>query len=521
MHHPPQPWYRPHEQQQPVPDNPYAPGGYTPPEPPPRRRRFGKGPLIATVVALALVAASGWVYALADGRWGGPTAPVADKPAGDGKAPGPSVTPTPSRTPAARTPTPQRVPTSEELNAGREAGDAIAWIADDRTDLPRRSVKLYPLWIVGDAVVQAGYEKVTARRLSDGTEKWSVPLPASVCEVPNNPTPDGKIVVVYKSNRAWNGNRCNQLQMIDLRTGKAGWRKRLTETGSMDGTITVNSAISGGTLAIVQSMKAAAYRVDTGAKLYDIPLENPGKCYPDNLAGGTRLVVSSTCAISVDRGKSYHQLRELDPRTGKVRWRYRTQPGWSVGKMLSVDPVVFTTYHHEKLTDDWRVVALKPGGKLRITIDARPKGFTYCAGAGDSGGNMQLCPGTAVGKDIVFLGGIDRVGGYSLDTGKLVWGVKSSDSTLHPLRADGGPYALVYEAASADRPGGIIRFGPGSADTKKQVLLHPETARAVERRMLAGRLAYANGRIVISPSGVSGNDADHQPRMLSFAPGSP
>ncbi|MFI6422040.1 PQQ-binding-like beta-propeller repeat protein [Streptomyces sp. NPDC050842] len=515
MHHPPQPWYQPHQSQQPVPHNPYAPEGYTPPEPPPRRRRFGKGPLIATVVVLLLLAASGGVYALADGRWGDPAAPVADK------APSPSATPTPSRTPAVATPTPKRIPTSEEINAGRKAGDAAAWIVDDRTDLPRRHIKLYPLWIVGDTVVQAAYEKVTARRLSDGVEVWSVPLPASVCEAPANPTPDGKIVVVYKSNRAWTGNRCNQLQMIDLKTGKAGWRKRLTETGSMDGTITVNSAISGGTLAIVQSMKAAAYRVDTGAKLYDIPLENPGKCYPDNLAGGPRLVVSSTCAISVDRGKSYHQLRELDPRTGKVRWRYRTQPGWSVGKMLSVEPVVFTTYHHEKRTENWRVVALKPGGKLRVTIDARPKGFTYCADAGDSGGNMQQCPGTAVGKDIVFLGGTDRVGGYSLDTGKLVWGVKSSDTTLHPLRTDGGLFALVYEAPSADRPGGILRFGPGSADTKKQVLVHPMTARSVERRMLAGRLAYVNGRIVISPSGVSGNDADHEARMLSFAPGTP
>ncbi|MFE7581245.1 PQQ-binding-like beta-propeller repeat protein [Streptomyces gardneri] len=515
MHHPPQPWYRPHQPQQPVPDNPYAPGGYTPPEPPPRRRRFGKGPLIATVVVLLLVAASGWVYALGDGRWGRSAPPVADK------APSPSATPTPSRTPAVRTPEPQRIPTSEELNVGRAAGDATAWIADDKTDLPRRSVKLYPLWIVGDTVVQAAYEKVTARRLSDGTEAWSVPLPASVCEAPANPTPDGKIVVVYKSDRNWTGNRCNQLQMIDLRTGKAGWHKKLTETGSMDDTIMVNSAVSGGTLAIVQSMRAAAYRVDTGAKLYDIPLENPGRCYPANVAGGPRLVVDSTCAINVDRGKSYHQLRELDPRTGKVRWRYRTQPGWIIGKMLSVDPVVFTTYHHKELTDDWRVQALKPDGKLRVTIDARPKGFAYCADAGDSGGNMQQCPGTAVGKDIVFLGGTDRVGGYSLDTGKLVWGVKASVGTLHPLRPDGGAWALVYEAPTDKEPGKITRFGPGGVDTKKDVLRHPVTARATERRMLAGRLAYANGRIVISPSGVSGNDAMHEARMLSFAPGSP
>ncbi|MGW6391083.1 outer membrane protein assembly factor BamB family protein [Streptomyces sp. NPDC055103] len=515
MHNPPQPWYRPHQPQQPVPHNPYAPEGYTPPEPPPRRGRFGKGPLIATVVVLLLLAGSGWVYTLADGRWGGPTAPVADKAAG------PSATPTPSRTPAVATPAPKRIPTSEEINAGRKAGDATAWIADDRTDLPRRTIKLYDLWIVGDTVVQAAYEKVTARRLSDGAEVWSVSLPASVCEAPHNPTPDGKIVVVYRSNRAWTGNRCNQLQMIDLRTGKAGWHRKLTETGSMDDTIMVNSAISGGTLAIVQSMKAAAYRVDTGAKLYDIPLENPGACYPDNLAGGTRLVLRSTCAISADRATSYHQLREIDPTTGKVSRRYRTQPGWSVGKMLSVDPVVFTVHHHKDITGNWRVVALKPDGKPRVTIDARPKGFTYCADAGDSGGNMQRCAGTAVGNDIVFLGGTDRVGGYSLDTGKLVWGVKSSDSTLHPLRSDGGPFALVYEAASAERPGGVIRFGPGGVDTKKQVLQHPVTARSTERGMLAGRLAYANGRIVITPSSVSGNDATHEARMLSFAPGAP
>ncbi|MET9675429.1 PQQ-binding-like beta-propeller repeat protein [Streptomyces sp. NPDC006482] len=522
MQHPPQPWYRPHTPQQPVPVNPYAPEGYTPQGPPPRHgRRFGKGPVIATVVVLLLLVAGGGVYAVTDGRWGRAAAPVASGTPRPSGTPDPSGTPAPSRTPAVRTPEAKRIPTTEELNAGRGAGDATAWIVDDRTDLPRRTIKLYDPWIVGDTVVQAAYRKVTARRLSDGAEVWSVQLPASVCEAPANPAPDGRIVVVYKSSLAANGNRCNQLQMIDLRTGKAGWHKKLTETGSMDDTIMVNSAVSGGTLAIVQSMRAAAYRIADGAKLYDIPMENPGKCYPDNLAGGPRLVVSSLCAIGVDRMKTYSQLREIDPRTGKVLWRYRTQPGWKAGKMLSVAPVVFTTFHAEEYTDNWRVMALGPGGKLRTTIDARPKEFTYCAGAGDSGGNMQRCPGTMVGGDTVFLGGIDRVGGYSLATGKFLWGVKSSDSTLHPLRPDGGSFALVYEAASVKRPGGIIRFGPGGVETKKEVLRHPATARSTEFAMQAGHLAYVKDRIVITPSGVYGNDDQHEARMLSFAPEAP
>ncbi|MFD3654605.1 PQQ-binding-like beta-propeller repeat protein [Streptomyces sp. NPDC058620] len=512
MSRPPQPWYLPRSPQQPVPGNPYAPDGYTAPGPPPRRRRFGKGPVTATVVALLLLAAGGGGYALNDGGQDRPAVPVAEK------TPHPSGTPTGPRTPVSPTREPKRIATTEEINAGRAPGDATAWIVNDRTDLPGRHIPFYDLWTVGDTVVQAVHKKVTAYRLSDGAEVWSVPLPAPVCETPVNPAPDGKVVLVYQSSQAQSGNRCNQLRMIDLRTGKAGWHKELVETGSGDDTIIVNSAMSGDTFAIVQSMRAAVYRVGDGTKLYDIPMEDPGKCYPDNVAGGTRLLVSSMCAINVDRSKTYSQLREIDPRTGKVLWRFRTRPGWQIGKMLSVDPVVFTTLHNEERTDNWRVVALGPGGKLRTTIDARPKGFTYCADTGESDNNLQNCKGTAVDKGAVYLGGTDRVGGYDLGTGEFVWGVKSQDSTLHPLRADGGAFALVYEAATWNRPGGIIRLGPGGVDTKKRVSQHPESARAPESGMLAGRLAYVNGRIIITPSGVSGRDAPPAPRMLSFAP---
>ncbi|MFJ4338303.1 hypothetical protein [Streptomyces sp. NPDC088915] len=79
----------------------------------------------------------------------------------------------------------------------------------------------------------------------------------------------------------------------------------------------------------------------------------------------------------------------------------------------------------------------------------------------------------------------------------------------------------MYETASLNRPGGITRLGPGSADTKEQVLRHPASARSEEYLMAAGRPAYAKGRIVITPSGVDGDDAQHGPRMLSFAPGRP
>lgn len=319
---------------------------------------------------------------------------------------------------------------------------------------------------------------------------------------------------------AWTGARCNQLQMIDLRTGRAGWRKELTETGSGDGTIMVDSAVSGGTFAIVQSLKAAAYRVADGRKLYDIPMENPGKCYPGRVAGGSRLLVIADCAIT-SLEKAYSQVRELDPATGKVRWRQRTEPGRQVGQVLSVDPVVITTVYKEKSAEDWRVVALGPDGKVSRTIDPRGKGFTHCGDSVDTSGNAQSCREAFVGGGLVLLGGTDRVGAYDLGTGKLVWGVKAEGTSYgyFPLRVGPGRTGFVYQPGTLGAPGRVFRVGPGGADTVKDMLRLPASTARLEFGMgVVGENAYVGDRLVITPAGLSGDDARHEPRMLSFAP---
>ncbi|WSQ44064.1 PQQ-like beta-propeller repeat protein [Streptomyces sp. NBC_01220] len=514
----PGPWYTPQPQQRPVPHNPYAQQGRGQDPPgPPRRGRPGRGP-VATAVAAAvlLLAAVGGAYVLTDGGSGKeqPAPPVAKgtpKPSGASGTSGPGTS---SRSPAGSSPAPERIPTTDEINAGREPGDAKAWIVEDPTDLPRSNILLNDLWIVGDTVVQAVDRRVVAHRLSDGAQVWSLKLPSTVCETPVNPTPDGRVVVVHH-NRA--KSRCDQVQEIDLRTGRAGWHKELTETGSMDGTIIVHSAISGGTLAIVQSMKATAYRISDGAELYDIPMQKTGGCYPDDVAGGPRLLVSYGCAAGSET--PYSRLRGIDPATGRTLWQYRTRPGWKTGKVLSVEPVVLTTLHAERREDDWRVVALGPGGKPSRTIDPRPKGFAYCGDSGDAGQGIQNCPGAVVGNGLVALGGTDRVGAYGLTDGKLVWGVKSdTGGRLHPLRPEASKAVLVYEGAGMSRPGRILRIDPGGADTEKEILRHPASATKPEYEMLSGNLAYTNGRIVITPSMVNGDDAHRSARMISFAP---
>ncbi|MFI0988405.1 outer membrane protein assembly factor BamB family protein [Streptomyces exfoliatus] len=506
-----EPWYRHRPPPWPAPDNPYAPEGYGPPPPRPRRRR---GPVAAVALALLLLAGVG-AYVLGE-RTGADRAGTDD--AGS-KSPAPPTTAPPTAS-ARPTPTPSRIPTTAEIAQRREPGEASAWIVDDRTDLPRRNIPTEDLWIVGDTVVQAVYKRVVAHRLSDGVQVWSIALPTPVCETPVNATPDGKVVIVLQNVEAWTGARCNQLRMIDLRTGKAGWHKRLTETGAGDDTIIVDSAISGGTVAIVQSMKAAAYKVADGKKLYDIPMENPGKCYPRRVAGGSRLLVLADCAITALE-KAYDQVREIDPATGKVRWRHRTEPGRRIGQVLSVAPAVITTAHRETHADDWRVVALAPDGRARRTIDPRGKGFKHCGDSVDTSANAQACREAVVGGGLVLLGGEDRVGAYDLTTGKLVWGVKSEGTSYghFPLRVGTGKTGFVYEVGRLGKPGRVFRVGPGSADSIKDVLKLPASTATVEFGMgVVGENAYVGDRLVLAPAGLSGDDARHEPRMLSFAP---
>ncbi|MFF4853674.1 PQQ-binding-like beta-propeller repeat protein [Streptomyces rubiginosohelvolus] len=528
MPDPQQPWYTPGPPQQPVPGNPYASGGgaqqgfgtpgFGPPTPPPPtpRRRFGRGPVVAAVVALVLVIVAGGVYGLTDWGRDEPTKPVAKK------SPGPSGSASPSGTPAAGAPKLSHIPTTKEVAAARKPGEASAWIADDTTDLPKQSNKVHDLWIVGDTAVQALYRKVTAYRLSDGVEVWSVTLPSAVCETPANPTPDGK-VVVFRHERPDNerGNLCNQMQLIDLKTGKQGWHKKLDEPGDEDSTFIVYSAISGDVLSVARGMVAITYRMSDGSKLYEIPRENKGKCVPDDVAGGaSRLLVSSECMVAVERGKNYGQVRELDPRTGKVLWRYRMKTGWRFGGLISMDPVVFTIYNDKDIVSDWRITVLDPKGKHRVTFDARDKGFEQCAGTG-AGGDIQPCWGASVDKGLIMLGGQNQAGAYDVKTGKFLWGIKDNRlRTLYALRAEGGTSMRIYEAAGPSTPGRTFLMGPRGAGTETEVVKHPAATAPWEYEMFSGHTAYVDGRLVLTPTSVSG-DENHKPvreaRMLSFA----
>lgn len=186
--------------------------------------------------------------------------------------------------------------------------------------------------------------------------------------------------------------------------------------------------------------------------------------------------------------------------------------------MISVDPVVYTSIDNERLTDDWRIVALGPRGELRRTIDPRPKGFEHCPYVG-IGAGLQPCPGILVAHGLVHVGGTDRVGAYDLATGKLAWGVQNHDSRiLTPIGAPSASGTLVHESATISRPGRTFVLDRAGANKEKVLLKHPAAAVEAEYSTLTGRILHVGGRIVAMPSIVSGDDDRRQPRLVSFAP---
>ncbi|WP_078964998.1 outer membrane protein assembly factor BamB family protein [Streptomyces aureocirculatus] len=517
---PPQPEHRP------VPGNPYA---QPPSAPGPARagrgRAFGIG---AGALALLLVGAGAFVLTQGDDDGSGSRKAAAsesprtprqsekpeksgrsdDKDRGDDKGRGdPGVV---------------------DVNAGRGPGDAEAWVAVNDIELPGKGAMLFDLWHADGIVAQAEYDEVTGFSADDGTKKWSVRVPGEVCDTPVNASPDGKVAVLYTKSKAKQTGKCNQLQVIDLRTGEKGWHKQLVEHGLSDSTSMAHVAVSGSTVMVDQDSTAHAYRLRDGKRLYTTKMEREGACFLRGVAGGSGLLQVQSCAAGSE--STHGRLKRLDPRTGKVKWVYRSKKGWTIDKVYSVDPAVVTLRNRES-TDKWAVAAVGARGEQRSWIEfADREKFEMCTGAGDSGEGVQNCPGGVVSGDTLYLAGSpkdgilgpSRIAAFDLATGSRKWSAGANGRQLVPVAASGGDRGgvIVYARASLGKTGQTLRFGPGGG--KPKVLLrHTAAAEEIESGMFAGITLYAEGRFYVSPTRLDGKahggkGEEGNGRLLSF-----
>ena len=527
-----------HGQAQPGPytqPGPYAqPGPYTQPglhhmptqqygaPPPPGGPQGGGGrfrgrgaKIVGAMVAVALLAGAGiWFATGGNGD--------DDKPlSGPTHSAKPTVTPSPTKGGATGEPVVSPEQEARTINAGVKPGEAkVAWIQKGGIDLPRYGDDMFGPWFAGDTVARALFKTVSGYSVADGTLKWTLRLPTRMCAAPSQPTADGKIVLGIRHDTT-EGSDCDTLQMVDVRTGKAGWRKSFVRKGLWDGLSDLAMSINGDTVTAGRTGRTEGFRVGDGKKLFG-QREDP--CQPFGLASGPVAIAAVSCHTADDQYKD-QRVERIDPATGKTLWSYKLKKIWEVGQIYSVSPLVISLKQSDD-PDKWAILALNADGTYRSQLSGGPDNLQVNCDEHlmTSKGNLDNCVGVAADANTFYMHtGIDAVAGhgnkivaFDLSTGKYRWSVAGpGGQTAIPVRTEGGKL-LMYVEAMKGKGGGIASL-PSTGGTPSFVLRHPVSGVDLERGFYEPRITYTGGRTFLSRTRVSGEKDGDEVEARSMA----
>ncbi|RPK49492.1 Outer membrane protein assembly factor BamB [Streptomyces sp. ADI92-24] len=494
---PQQPGYGYPQQQYPgapVAAGPTGPGGRNPFK--------GKPAMIIGAAVAALVVVGGGVY-LATSGGDDDKKPVAQKST---DAPKPSVSPSVDEGDGNGT----GREGDDDLNAGRKPGEAkVLWLQKNDVDLPRTGADVYGPWIVGDTVVKGMYRTVSGFSVADGKQKWTLKLGTDICSAPAQTTTDGKIVIAVKNGTTDKAD-CSDLQLIDLNTGKAGWKKPVKSTGLFDVLTDISLAISGDTVTVGRIDASTAFRVSDGKELFG---KRDGKCQPFSFAGGTKLIAATSCRTD-DLDNPQHEVEEIDPVTGKPKWTYKPARGWEIDRYYSVSPLIVSLTKGSGDKKQWSLLALKENGSLRsqVVSDKGDKFDTSCGQSfADFGKYVDGCEGVTADANTLYMATQDDTSGsartnkviaFSLNTGKTKWKANApAERTMRPLRMEGGNL-LLYVGAGYNKGGGIATLAP-TGGAPQMVLQHPDSTSLIESTFYDEKVLYTGGRSFIASGRVS------------------
>ncbi|WP_405871988.1 PQQ-binding-like beta-propeller repeat protein [Streptomyces sp. NBC_00005] len=492
------------------PPQPQYPGG--PGTPPPgsgSRNPFkGKPALVIGAVVAALVVIGGTVFAVTSGG-DDDKKPVAEK-SDDSKASasGNPVNPGDGSGDGDSDP--------ENLNEARQAGESKVLWYKEAPDAPGSGADAPGMWITDKTAVKAAYKQVVAYNVGDGNPTWDpITFPQKICAVTPQQSGDGKVVVAYESGTS-DRAKCNQLQQIDLNTGKKGWSDELADGALFDSAITIEMSITGKTLMVGRSQSGVAFNVDSGKKLFD-KKKYGDSCFPTAFAGGSKLISVASCDAT---GSNEHdEMQELDPTTGKVKWTQKFDKGWTVARTYSVDPLVVYSTNEDKKA--WNISTFTDGGKFRSQVGFDEDFGPECGWA-ILDRDLQGCKGVATDSTTLYLpteatSGANEVVAINLATGKEKWRVKSpADESMLPMKVEGGKL-IAYVQPSYDAGGQVVSIATGGSSHKPVKLLqNPASTAEIENGFYSKDFDWVDGRFYLSTTRLTGNDETKEKLMLAY-----
>ncbi|MGW2203875.1 outer membrane protein assembly factor BamB family protein [Streptomyces sp. NPDC001774] len=467
--------------------------------------------MIAAVVAALLAVGGGTWYALAGGEGSRGT---------DAKpSPSPTVAGMPSPTAGPSGPPAPDAADKARYNAGRAPGDAsVLWVRKNDIDVTTLTGDVFGPWLVGDTLVTAMYRTVTAHSVVDGTVKWRMMLDTEICRASHDVSADGKIVLARKDRLHADVDECRQLQAIDLRSGRSAWQRKIVKEGNFDFGTDYSLAISGGTVTAGRDQYSTGYRLSDGKQLFG--RWDKSECQPYAYAGGPKLVAAVSCTKDVN--KPQEEIHEVDPVTGKSRWKYRLPVGYRVDHVLSVRPLVVSAHNRAEGTHG--MVVLNEDGTKRTSL--KGPGF-YAEGCDDDTvqrRNLQRCQVVADDTTVYIAiegapkGKGNEIAAFDLDTGTIVRRIEGLPGRRSwPLRMEGGSL-IVRRAAVLDEPGSLATVAPG-ATRPVETLRLPRVTGRLESRFHDSPALYVDGRyILVQQLVVGANDGEEMKRetLLAF-----
>jgi outer membrane protein assembly factor BamB len=395
----------------------------------------------------------------------------------------------------------------EDLNSARKQGeDKVLWLKTSKVDGPGMGVESKGQWVVGDTVVKSVWKSLTGYSVTDGKEKWTLSLPAPVCSVTPQTTPDGKTVVMYRDGEGDTAS-CNQMRMIDLKAGKEGWSKEVPKEGAFDLFTDPDLSLDGDVVSVNRLTRATVFKVSTGDKLFTSPSEG---CMPGAYLGGNgKMIAVATC----HDGDLSKEIQDVDPATGKSTWSFRLPKGYRVNTVYSVDPIVIDIGDDTK--KERAIVVLGPDGKKRTAVTGDGK-FAVCT----SDRALQGCGNGVVDSNTLYLptsadvGSANEIVAFDLGTGKVKWRVPAGGKrTMIPLKAANGQL-IAYRKAEYDQGGEILSI-PAAGGNPTALLRHPSgPAAPVESSFYNPRVDYVDGRFFISAARLLAKGKDEKLLMV-------
>ncbi|MER5989558.1 PQQ-binding-like beta-propeller repeat protein [Streptomyces viridosporus] len=495
------------------PQQPQFPGvpGTPPPGSGSRNPFKGKPALVVGAAAAALLVIGGTVWAVSGDGGGEDEKPVARQ--SDDAKPGPGASGAPVN-PGDGSGDGGEDP--ENLNEGRRAGESKVLWYKEAPDAPGSGADAPGMWITDRTAVKAAYTQLSAYRVGDGKPAWEpLVLPHKICAVTPEKTADNKIVVAHmsgKSDRA----KCNQLQLVDLDTGEKGWTEEVADGALFDSALSIKMTLVGDTLMVGRSQSGTAYDVTSGKKLFESKKYGDA-CFPSGFAGGERLIQVASCGAGGDN--AHDEVRELDPKTGKVKWTQKFDKGWRVERAYSVDPLVIYSTNRDKKA--WNISTFTATGQFRSEVGFDEDFAPTCDWA-ILARDLQGCEGVAADADTLYLPtkattGANEIVAVNLADGKEKWRVKSpAEESMVPVKVEGGKL-IAYVEPSYDAGGRIVSIPTtGSSHEPVGLMQNPQSVAKIEDSFYSRSIDWVDGRFYLSTTRLTGNDESKEKLMLAY-----